>query len=321
MGFAIAEVVVGLVVLAWSADRFIMGSAAVARLLGLPALLIGMVIIGFGTSAPEMVVSAFASAGGNPEIALGNAYGSNIANIALILGVTALYVPIMVHRGTVRIEIPMLLGTVALAFWQFRDHELSRLDALVLLLAFATFLGWSFRHAVKGRGEQMASDAEEMVGELRLSGGRAAMWLVIGLVFLVCSSFVLVDGAKVVAEGLGMSDLVIGLTVVALGTSLPELASALAAARRREHDLVTGNVIGSCVFNSLGVVGLAGIIHPAAVDPLIVTRDLPVFTFVVLLLGLAAFRFKKDRTINRFEGGFLLVVFVTYIVYLLVTSL
>lgn len=321
MGLAIVEVVGGLAVLGWSADRFILGSAALARLLGLPALLIGMVIIGFGTSAPEMVVSAFASAGGNPEIALGNAYGSNIANIALILGVTALYVPILVHKGTVRVEIPMLLGTVALAFWQFRDHELSRFEAIVLLLAFASFLAWSLRHALKGKGEQMASDAEEMVGELRISGARAALWLIVGLVFLVASSFVLVDGAKVVARGLGMSDLVIGLTVVALGTSLPELASALAAARRREHDLVTGNIIGSCVFNSLGVVGLAGVIHPANVDPLISSRDLPVYTFVVIALGLAAFRVKKDRRINRVEGGFLLVAFVTYIVYLLVTSL
>jgi cation:H+ antiporter len=321
MGLAVVEVVVGLTVLGWSADRFIMGSAAVARLLGLPALLIGMVIIGFGTSAPEMVVSAFASAGGNPEIALGNAYGSNIANIALILGVTALYVPIQVHRGTVRVEIPMLLGTVGLAFWQFRDHELSRIEAVVLLLAFASFLAWSFRHAFKGKGGQMASDAEEMVGELRLSGPRATMWLIIGLVLLVVSSFVLVDGAKIVARGLGMSDLVIGLTVVALGTSLPELASALAAARRREHDLITGNIVGSCVFNSLGVVGLAGAIHPAEVDSLIVTRDLPVYTFVVLALGIAAFRFKKDRTISRSEGGLLLVVFVTYFTFLLVTSL
>jgi len=167
----------------------------------------------------------------------------------------------------------------------------------------------------------MASDAEEMVGELRLSGPKATMWLIIGLVFLVTSSFVLVDGAKVVARGLGMSDLVVGLTVVALGTSLPELASALAAARRQEHDLITGNIIGSCVFNSLGVVGLAGVIHPADVDPLILSRDLPVYTFVVVVLGLAAFRLKKDRTINRFEGGFLLVVFVTYIAYLLVTTL
>ncbi|MBN2177687.1 MAG: calcium/sodium antiporter [Demequinaceae bacterium] len=320
MGLAIVEVVVGLVVLGLSADRFIMGSAAVARHLGLPALLIGMVIIGFGTSAPEMVVTTFASVGGNPEIALGNAYGSNISNIALILGITALVVPIVVHKGVIRVEIPMLLGTVALALWQFRDHELSRVDAFTLLVVFAAFLTWSFLHALRKRGEQIESDAEEMVGELRTPPRRAALWLVAGLILLVASSFVLVEGAKELAHQLGMSDLVIGLTVVAVGTSLPELASALAAARRREHDLVIGNIIGSCIFNSLGVVGLAGVIHPASVDPLIVSRDLPVYGLVVVFLGLAAFRFRRDRRITRLEGGLLIVTFITYVTYLLVTS-
>jgi cation:H+ antiporter len=320
MGLAIVEVVVGLAVLGWSADRFIMGSAAVARHLGLPALLIGMVIIGFGTSAPEMVVTTFASIGGNPEIALGNAYGSNISNIALILGTTAIVVPIMVHKGVVRVEIPMLLGTVALALWQFRDHELSRLDALVLLIVFAAFLTWSFVHALRKRGEQIEKDAEKEVKILKISQRLAVFWLLVGLILLVASSFVLVEGAKELAHQLGMSDLVIGLTVVAIGTSLPELASALAAARRREHDLIIGNIIGSCIFNSLGVVGLAGVIHPATVDPLITTRDLPVYGLVVVFLGLAAFRFRRDRHITRIEGALFVVTFVTYVVYLLVTS-
>ena len=320
MGLAIAEVVVGLVVLGWSADRFVLGSAAVARHYGMPALLIGMVIIGFGTSAPEMVVSGFASAGGNPEIALGNAYGSNIANIALILGVTVLFIPIVVHKGAIRTEIPILLGTVLLALWQFWDHELSRLDALTLLAAFAAFLTWSFIHALRTRGEQMERDAKKVVKDLTIPRRRAAFWLAVGLVLLVASSFVLVEGAKELAHQLGMSDLVIGLTVVAIGTSLPELASALAAARRREHDLVTGNIIGSCIFNSLGVVGLAGLIQPATVDPLIVTRDLPVYGLVVLFLGLAAYRVRHDRRITRTEGALFVVMFITYISYLLVTS-
>lgn len=321
MGFAVAEVVVGLIVLGWSADRFILGSAAIARHFGLPALLIGMVIIGFGTSMPEMVVSTFASIGGNPEIALGNAYGSNITNIALILGLTVLFIPIMVHKGVIRTEIPILLGTVLLALWQLRDHILSRLDALTLLVAFGAFLAWSLLHALRVRNEQIATDAEDMVEEIKMSRHRAAQWLIVGLVLLVASSYVLVEGAKEVASRLGMSDLVIGLTVVAIGTSLPELASALAAARHREHDLVIGNIIGSCIFNSLGVVGLAGIIRPTAVDPLIVTRDLPVYGLVVLLLGLAAFRFRKDRHITRPVGALFVVIFITYVTYLLVTSL
>jgi cation:H+ antiporter len=318
---AVVEVIVGLIVLGWSADRFIVGSAALARHLGLPALLIGMVIIGFGTSAPEMVVTTFAAAGGNPEIALGNAYGSNIANIALILGITAMVTPIFVHKGAVKVEIPMLLGTVGLAMWQFRDHELSRLDAFFLMALFFTFLGWSFVHALRGRGDPMSRDAERELGEIRMPRRVATGWMLLGLVLVVGSSFILVEGAKQVARGLGMSDLVIGLTVVAIGTSLPELASALAAVRRSEHDLVIGNIIGSCIFNALGVVGLAGLIHPAAVDPLILTRDLPVYGLVTIGLGFAAFRFRKDRMINRFEGALLVVAFITYTAYLLATSL
>lgn len=321
MTVAVIELVGGLVVLGWSADRFILGAAAAARYLGLPALLIGMVIIGFGTSAPELVVSAFAAAGGNPEIALGNVYGSNIANIGLVLGVTAVVSPILIHRGVVRTEIPMLFAVLALAAWQYRDHELSRLDAWVLLAAFAAFLGWSFWTGARAGDVPPAGDAERDVAAHALTKPMAAMWTVVGLVLLVGSSYYLVEGAKTVARGLGLSDLVIGLTVVAIGTSLPELASAIAAARRGEHDLIIGNIVGSCLFNALGVVGLAGAIAPAAVEPQILTRDIPVLAVMTILLAGLAYRFRKDRLINRWEGSLLVVAFVTYTTYLLVTSL
>jgi cation:H+ antiporter len=321
MGLAVVEVIVGLAVLGWSADRFILGAAGVARGFGFPPLLIGMVIIGFGTSAPEMVVTTFAALGGNPEIALGNAYGSNIANIALILGITAIVVPIVVHKGAVKVEIPILIGVVGLAWWQFRDGLLSRADAGVLMVAFAAFVTWSFVHAMRGREDRMATDAEKELEDITLSRKRATIWLLVGLVVLVVSSFVLVDGAKVVARGLGLSDLVIGLTVVAVGTSLPELASALAAVRRGEHDLVIGNIVGSCIFNGLGVVGLAGLIAPASVDSLIVSRDLPVLGFLTIALGFAAYRLRHDRHINRIEGAGFVVAFITYMGFLLAMSL
>ncbi len=321
MTLALVELVGGLVVLGWSADRFVLGAASTARHLGLPALLIGMVIIGFGTSAPELVVSAFAASGGHPEIALGNAYGSNIANIGLVLGVTALVTPILVHRGAVKVEIPMLFGVLGLAFWQYRDGELSRLDATVLLIAFAAFLLWSFRHALRTKGEFLAIDAEQELAEASLSRRRAATLTIAGFVGLVASSYYLVRGATVVARELGMSDLVIGLTVVAIGTSLPELASAVAAARRSEHDLVIGNIVGSCLFNALGVVGLAGAIHPASVHHQILTRDLPTLGVLTVALTLMAYRFHHDRRINRIEGSLLLVAFITYTTYVLVTSL
>ena len=321
MTLALVELVGGLVVLGWSADRFVLGAASTARHLGLPALLIGMVIIGFGTSAPELVVSAFASGGGHPEIALGNAYGSNIANIGLVLGVTALVSPILVHRGAIAAEIPMLFGVVGLAFWQYRDGVLSRYDAAILVSAFAAVLVWSIRHAVKTKGEQLAVDAEQELAEAGLSRRAATVWTLVGLVALVASSYFMVEGATEVARRLGMNDLVIGLTVIAIGTSLPELASALAAARRSEHDLIIGNIVGSCLFNALGVVGLAGIIRPASVHSEILTRDLPALAILTVALALMAYRFRSDRRIDRIEGVGLLVAFVTYTAYVLVTSL
>lgn len=321
MILALVELVGGLVVLGWSADRFVLGAASTARHLGLPALLIGMVIIGFGTSAPELVVSAFASGGGHPEIALGNAYGSNIANIGLVLGVTALIAPILVHRGAIAVEIPMLFGVLGLAFWQYRDGQLSRYEAAILLGVFAAVLAWSIRHAVRTKGEQLALDAEQELAQAALSRRAATVWTLVGLLGLVASSYYMVLGAVEVARGLGMNDLVIGLTVIAIGTSLPELASALAAARRREHDLIIGNIVGSCLFNALGVVGLAGVIHPASVHSEILTRDLPALTILTAALALVAYRFKRDRRINRVEGAGLLVAFVTYTSYVLVTSL
>jgi cation:H+ antiporter len=321
MVLALIELVGGLLLLGWSADRFVLGSASTARHLGLPALLIGMVIIGFGTSAPELVVSAFASSEGHPEIALGNAYGSNIANIGLVLGIAALVSPIFVHRGAVKVEIPMLFGVLALAAWQYRDHELSRPEAAILLVAFAAFIGWSFWHSTRTKGEHLAIDAEQELAEAGLSRSASVIWMLVGLVLLVASSYYLVEGAKEVAHRLGLSDLVIGLTVIAIGTSLPELASAVAAARRSEHDLIIGNIVGSCLFNALGVVGLAGVIHPVRVDPEILTRDLPALGILTIALALIAYRFRRDRHINRFQGLLLLVGFVTYTVWVLVSSL
>lgn len=317
----IVMLVGGLVVLAWSADRFVLGAAASARYLGLPALVIGMVVIGFGTSAPELVVSAFAAAGGNPELALGNAYGSNIANIALILGVTAVIAPIAVRRAILRQEIPILLVATGLAFVLLLDLELSRADAVMLLTAFAAYMVWSVYTGMRTKGDVLAREVEAEVAEHHLSKRAAIGWLIAGLVLLVVSSHFLVEGAVGVATALGLSDLVIGLTVVAVGTSLPELASAIAAVRKGENDLVLGNIIGSSLFNGLAVVGIAGAIAPAVVEPQILTRDLPVVIGLTVALALFGMRWGRDGRINRLEGAVFVVAFVTYTAYVLVTSL
>ena len=319
MTLAILQVVGGLVVLAWSADRFVLGAASVARLLGLSPLLIGMLIIGFGTSAPELVVSALASSAGNPELALGNAFGSNIANIALIVGVTALLTPIAVSRGITRIEVPILLGVIALAFVLLADGTLTRLDAIILLIGFAAFVARTIVTGLRDRGAAQANAAE--AEEATLGTGAAWFWTIAGAVLLVVSSQFLVDGASFIASALGLSDLVIGLTVVAIGTSLPELASAVAAARKGESDLVLGNVIGSSLFNGLAVVGLAGVIAPTGVDPNILTRDLPVLAAVTLTLWLFGMAWRGTGRLTRIHGAIFVAIFVGYTTFLVVSAI
>ncbi|MGB3596112.1 MAG: calcium/sodium antiporter, partial [Pseudomonas neustonica] len=242
MWLALAAVVAGLALLVWSADRFVDGASATANHAGMPPLLIGMLIIGFGTSAPEMVVSALAAGQGNPGLALGNAFGSNITNIALIIGLVAVISPIKVHSQVVRKELPILLGITLLVGYQLIDGFLSRTDAWILLGAFFLIMGWSIFQGLRGRGDSLSQDFEEEIATHAMPLGKAIFWLLLGLVLLIVSSRILVWGAVYIAESMGVSDLIIGLTVVAIGTSLPELASSLAAIRRNEHDLALGNV-------------------------------------------------------------------------------
>lgn len=319
MSLAIAAVIIGLILLVWSADKFVEGAAATARHFGMPALLIGMVIVGFGTSAPEMVVSALASSQGNPGIALGNAYGSNITNIALILGITALISPIAVHSQVLRKELPILTIITFAAAWQLWDGNLSRMDAVVLLLIFAALMGWTIWQGMQKKTDQFGTEMNEALEQHQMPIKRAVFWLITGLLLLILSSRVLVWGAVEIATSLGVSDLIIGLTIVAVGTSLPELASSVIAARKDEHDIALGNIIGSNLFNTLAVVGIAGSIAPMAVSQELLYRD--VMTMIVLTLSLFVFGygFRGQGRINRIEGGILLLAYVAYTVYLITT--
>lgn len=317
MLMAILAVVGGLALLVWSADRFIDGAAATARYAGMPPLLIGMVIIGFGTSAPEMVVSAFASIQGNPNLALGNGYGSNIANIALILGITALLSPIAVHSQILRKELPVLMAFTLLAGYQLLDGRITRMEAVVLLGVFFLMMGWSIMQGMRQRGDALGSDVEhDMEGETQMTLRQGILWLIVGLVLLVVSSRVLVWGAVDIASAMGVSDLVIGLTVVAIGTSLPELASSIIAVRKNEHDLALGNVIGSNMFNTLAVVGIAGSIQPMSVSPEALYRDWVIMAALTASLFVLGYGFRGQGRINRLEGGLLLSVFIGYTGYL-----
>lgn len=313
MALAILAAVVGLVVLVWAADKFVDGAAAAARHFGMPSLLVGIVIVGFGTSAPEMVVSALSAAQGASGLALGNAYGSNIANIGLILGVTALISPVMVQARALKVELPLLALATALAAWQIWDGRISRADALTMLAVFAAMMGLTIWRGMRSKEAEAAEGADGPIMPL----GRAVFWIVAGLVFLILSSRALVWGAVEIARDLGVSDLIIGLTIVAVGTSLPELASSIAAAKKGEDDIAFGNIIGSNLFNTLMVVGLAGAISPLEVESAAISRDLPVMAALTLSLFVFGYAFKKEGLraqgrINRIEGGILLAVYAAY---------
>jgi len=321
MTLAFIAVVFGLALLVWSADRFVEGSASTARHFGMPPLLIGMVIVGFGTSAPEMVVSALAATQGNPGIALGNAYGSNITNIALILGVTALINPITVHSQVLRKELPILAVVTALAAWQIWDGGISRLDAVVLLGVFTVLMVWTIWQGMRQKTDALGSEMEQEIAGLVIPIRRAVFWLVVGLASLIVSSRILVWGAVEIAHGFGVSDLIIGLTIVAVGTSLPELASSIIATRKGEHDIALGNVLGSNLFNTLAVVGIAGSIHPMAVGPEVFSRDILVMAVLTLSLFVFGYGFRGPGRINRVEGVVLLASYVCYTAYLVTTLL
>lgn len=313
MTIAFIAVIFGLALLVWSADRFVDGAASTARHFGMPPLLIGMVIVGFGTSAPEMVVSALAAIDGSPGIALGNAYGSNIANIALILGITALISPIAVHSQVLRKELPVLTLLTILSVILIVDNHLSRLDAVILLLLFAGLMTWTIYQGMKNQSDSLAKEVAAETPTEAIPLKQSVIWLVTGLLLLIISSRVLVWGAVEIAQEFGVSDMIIGLTIVAIGTSLPELASSIAAARKGEHDIALGNVLGSNLFNTLAVVGIAGSIHPFAVEPETLSRDMLVMGVLTVSLFIMGYGFRgRQGRINRFEGAALLVAYLSY---------
>lgn len=317
---AVLAVTFGLTLLVWGADRFIEGAASTARHFRMPPLLIGMVIVGFGTSAPEMVVSALAASQGNPGIALGNAYGSNISNIGLILGLTALISPIVVQSRVLHRELPILSAVTLLAAWQLRDGEITRSDALVLLALFGGLMTWTFWHGMRDRVDALGSGIDRELNINNIPVNRAIVRLVVGLLLLIVGSRILVWGAVNIAHGFGVSDLIIGLTIVAVGTSLPELATSIVAARKKEHDIALGNILGSNLFNTLAVVGIAGLIQPMSVGPEALSRDILVMASLTLSLFLIGYGFRAPGRINRYEGAFLLISYVGYTVYLVLTT-
>ena len=313
-------VVVGLGLLVWGADRFILGAAATARNIGVTPMIIGLTVVGIGTSAPEIFVSAAAALRDSAGLAIGNAMGSNIANIGLVLGVTALVKPLVVRSQTLKREFPMMFAVIILAGLLLFDHFLGRWDGVILLTAFVMLVAWM---VVIGKRARVSDPlGEEFAQEIpnRLSATLAAFWLVLGLVVLILGARTIVWGAVNIASELGVSELVVGLTVVAVGTSLPELAASLASVFRDEPDIAIGNVIGSNMFNLLPVLGLPGLIAPGIVPSEAFSRDYLVMALMSIALLVMALGMRRPSRVGRVEGGTLFIAFCSYQSMLYVTA-
>jgi len=312
MLYPILALIVGLILLVWSADRFVLGAAATAKNFGMSPMLIGLTIVSFGTSAPEILVSLMASTSGAGDLAIGNALGSNIANIALVLGITALIAPLPVKSGVLKKELPLLLGVTLLAGILLFDLHLGIIDGIILLIALAVCL-YLFSHFQKNATQDTLSDDED---EIPTMANRSAIfWLITGLIILAISSRMLVWGASEIAFSLGVSKLVVGLTIVAIGTSLPELAASIASALKNHHDIAIGNVVGSNIFNLVAVMAIPGLVSPIGMDAIVLQRDY--IAMLGLTFALLAFAlWQKPPSINRFEGSILTCAYAGYLVLL-----
>ncbi len=316
----IAQIIGGFILLVWGADRLVAGASATARNLGISPLVIGLTVIAFGTSAPELVVSAMAALQGNPGLAVGNAIGSNIANIGLVLGLTALIYPLRVESEVLKREYPLLMLIMIGSFIMAADLEFDRTEGWLMLFGLAVLVIWMVRFGLRrGPQDPLGEDFSAEIPSdmpMRIS----VMWLLVGLVILPLSSSFLVEGAVSIAQSLAVSDAVIGLTIVAFGTSLPELAAALTSALRKEDDLAIGTVIGSNMFNILGVLGIAATIGPAPVEELMLKQDFPVMFLLTVLLFFMAYGISGPGRISRKSGGLLLLIYGCYQVLVWITA-
>ena len=312
MWIPVLGLIVGFMALVWSADKFLSGAASTAQNLGMSKMVIGLTVVSIGTSAPEIFVAITATLSGNPVLGIGNAIGSNIANIGLVLGVTAIVAPLPFSKRVLQAELPWLLGATLLALILMFNLELRLVDSLVLLSGLLLILYL----LVSNRSPDGANLSETVRDELdelpEMTTSRGVMWLIGGLVILVGSAELLVWSATDIAEQLGVSDLVVGLTVVAVGTSLPELAATVAAAIKGHADIAIGNVVGSNILNILAVLAVPGLLTTAQMEPVALWRDCGMMAALTLLLALFAYGINSRAVITRFEGAVMLLAWIGY---------
>ena len=320
MLIAIAAVLIGLILLIWSADRFVDGASATASHLGMSPLLIGLTIVAFGTSAPEMLVSTMAALDDAPGLAIGNAIGSNIANIALVLGATALVSPLPIKGNLVRVELPILTLATMGAGIVLLDYYLDAIDSGLLLLGLVVCLYLFTRYQQdysQEASQDHSQDKEKPLAKMSLKVG--IVWLLVGLVLLALGSRILVGGAVYIATSLGVSEMIIGLTIIAIGTSLPELAASIMSARKGQHGIALGNVIGSNIFNLLGVMAIPALISPVVIEADALWRDYGLMLMLTLFILALGFKARRGGHISRPIGGLLLLIYVMYM-FLLYTN-
>ena len=313
MLIAIAAVLIGLILLIWSADRFVDGASATASHLGMSPLLIGLTIVAFGTSAPEMLVSTMAALDDAPGLAIGNAIGSNIANIALVLGATALVSPLPIKGNLVRVELPILTLATMGAGIVLLDYYLDAIDSGLLLLGLVVCLYLFTRYQQdysQEASQDHSQDKKEPLAKMSLKVG--IVWLLVGLVLLALGSRILVGGAVYIATSLGVSEMIIGLTIIAIGTSLPELAASIMSARKGQHGIALGNVIGSNIFNLLGVMAIPALISPVVIEADALWRDYGLMLMLTLFILALGFKARRGGHISRPIGGLLLLIYVMY---------
>ena len=316
-------ILIGFVLLIWSADLLVDNASIVADRLGVSTFLIGVIIIGFGTSAPELFVSAMAALENKGSLALGNALGSNITNIGLVLGTAAMIKQLDVSHSTAVKDIPVIIVAGLVAVAVVLDGTLSNIDGVFLLVILISYLIWAAKKSANNDNLDLSSDTTDDE-PLENNSGASKSLLIAGLltalsiVLLVIASRMLVYGAIEIATLLNINELIIGLTVIAIGTSLPELAAAIAAARKGAHQMIIGNIIGSNVFNILGVLGITGTIQATQIELDALSRDFPIMFFFSILMLI--FALTKGR-LSRPEGAILLITYIVYICYLAITTL
>ena len=314
------ELIAGLLLLIWGADRFVYGAAASARNLGVPPLLIGMTVVGAATSAPELLVSVIAAARNEPGLAIGNAIGSNIVNIGLVLGCVAIVRPIQLRSATLRREMPALLAVSLLTVSLFLDSRLSRVDGLVMISGLVIVLVWLARLSMRSAPTDPIKQEYEAEIPVNVGMGRAVLWLVVGLAMLLLGAQLLVDGASDIARQLGVSEVVIGILLIAFGTSLPELAVSLISALKGEYGLAIGNIVGSNIFNMLAVIGAAATISPLTLEPDVLSLHVFVMVAFTLVLFAMTYDYEGKSELSRIEGVALLAAFLAYDTYVVLQN-